>query len=485
VAKRWALIVAAGNPHYAGIGGPSHADADALAFASALAKIGIPAPQQIVLVGQDATKAVVDSRIRSLAKRLKRDDKLFVYFGMRAFVIRNELHLACWDTLPDEPQRTSFDAVEMMKLLSKNIDTPLISFVDYSAGPLIPTAMDGDVAIFDGENSVCGFASCSSGESSMAVGKPLRGLWMNLVVDALSGSHAAARDEKGRLTALSLDAFLRQEFPRKLRAAFGPGTVQTPTRFGSLSDVVLDESIQTSGHRADEFFSNAVGLARISFQGESRSKVKELSGYRKSFALPDRASASSNKFIARLAREEIDHDLGDAFNRVIREYGYKRKDLATNIDRDGVGTLRTPDLEYSITPTLDPDDPAFIVWSREIGQFSGLATVRTPAFDAAFGRVVDRLVFTFDVPLKVAALVDRLEDRPFTGMTIVPAPDGQSCVIRLSGTNGSILVETHSLTVRGRPGESGDLLTSLFAFFDSTGPLTDLPALSPKRPTRA
>jgi hypothetical protein len=213
--------------------------------------------------------------------------------------------------------------------------------------------------------------------------------------------------------------------------------------------------------------------------------VKDLSNYRKSFAVPDRASASSNKFIARLAKDEIERDLRDTFDRVVRDYGYKRKDLSTNIDRDGVGTLRTPDLEYSITPTLDPDDPAFIMWHREIGQFSGLTTVRTPAFDAAFGRVVDRLVFTFDAPLNVVTLIDRLEDRPVKGLTVVPAPDGQSCVIRLSGTNGSILVESQSLTVRGRPGDPGDLLSSLFAFFDSTGPLNDLPALSPKRPARA
>ena len=143
MAKRWALIVAAGNPHYAGIGGPSHADADALAFASALAKSGMPASQQIVLVGQNATKAVVDSRIRSLAKRLKRDDKLYIYLGTRVLLIRNVLHFTCWDTLPDDPQRTSVDIVEMLKLLSKN-DTHLITFVDYSAGPPIPNTLEGN-----------------------------------------------------------------------------------------------------------------------------------------------------------------------------------------------------------------------------------------------------------------------------------------------------------------------------------------------------
>lgn len=484
MAKRWALIVAAGNPHYAGIGGPSHADADALAFAAVLTKFGIPESQQIVMIGPDATVAVAQSRIRSLAKRLKRDDTLFVYFGMRALMIRNALHLACWDTLPDDPERTALDAVETVKMLSRNLIAPLMVFVDHSAGPPVAAATEGDVALFDGEASVCGFASCTRGESSMAVGKPLRGLWMNLVLDAVTGS-PAARDRSGRLTASSLDAFLRQEFPRKLRAAFGPGTVQTPTRFGTMADLVLDDAIRTSGQRADEFFTNAVGLARISFRGESRSKVKDLSGYRKSFTIPDRASASSNKFIARLAKEEIERDLGDAFDRVMRDYGYKRKELATNLDRDGAGTLRTPDLEYSITPTLDPDDPAFIVWHREIGQFSGLATVRTPAFVAAFGRVVDRLVFTFDAPLNVVAWIDRLEDRPVKGMTVLPTPDGHSCVIRLSGANGSILVESQSLTVRGRPGDPDDLLSSLFTFFDSTGPLNDLPLLSPKRAARA
>lgn len=480
MAKRWALIVAAGNPHYPGIGGPSHADADATAFAKAFATIAIPASQHVVMIGPQATMAVLESRIRSLARRLKRGDVLFVYWGGRAFTLRDRIRFTCWDSLPDDLPGTSIDVSDAFKTLSKNLTEPILCWFDSSTGPLLPGTTDADFKAWNNLEMVCGFASCQSGETSMAVGKSLRGIWSNLMLDAISCMPPVARDSQGRLTAQSLDAFIRQEFPRKLRAAFGPGTAQTPIRFGRSDEVVIDEARNSAGDHAHEYFAGETGLARIAFRGESRSKVKDLAGYRKSFTMPEHSSVASNKFIARLARDEIDRDLRDAFDRVIRDYGCKRKDLSIQIDRDGIGTLRTPDLEYIVTPSLDPNDPAIILWQREIGQFSSLATVRTPAFDSAFGKFVDRLVFTFDAPLDVAAWIDRLEEDPVKGVTLQPAPDGRSCELRLTGMTGSILVEPDHITVRGRPGSTNDLLISLLSFFETTYPSGNITALKVK-----
>jgi hypothetical protein len=479
VSKRWALIVAAGNPQYPGIGGPSHADADAAAFVRAFADIGIPASQQVVQIGPQATLAVVESRIRSLAKRLKRGDVLLVYWGTRAFSVRDRIRFACWDTLPDDLQGTTIDVADAIKTLSRNLTVPIQCWFDCTSGPPLPGATEVDFTTWNDPETICGFASCQSNELSMAIGKPLHGIWSSLILDAFSGMQLTARDDCGRLTAHSLDAFIRQEFPRKLRAAFGPGMVQTPVRFGRLDNVVIDEAGNPSGGQSNEYFANDATLARIAFRGETRSKVKDLAGYRKSFAVPEHASTASNKFIARLARNDVDRDLRDIYDRVIRDYGYKRKELSIQIDRDGIGTLRTPDLEYIVAPKLDPVDPANIIWHREIGQFSNLTTIRTPAFDSAFGKLVDRLVFTFDAPLDVTAWIDRLEDHPVKGLTLMPAPDGRSCELRIQGMAGSIHIETNCVTVRGRPGSPNDLLISLFSFFERTGShrnSTSLPA---------
>ena len=113
--ERWAFLVAVGNPHYAGIGGPSHADADAAALSLALVSAGIPLSKQTLLVGADATKAVVESKARTVAKKLKKGDELIVFLAMRRFGWRGKHSICCWDTLADDPCGTALDLADFFE----------------------------------------------------------------------------------------------------------------------------------------------------------------------------------------------------------------------------------------------------------------------------------------------------------------------------------------------------------------------------------
>jgi hypothetical protein len=470
VSNRWAFFLAVGSPRYAGVGGPSHAESDAAALAKTLATVGYPPSRQLMLCGPDATKAVVESKAKAFAKRMKKGDRVLMFVAARRFDLEGSVHFACWDTLPEDPAGTGLRVGDVFDTLSPARIGSAVAFVDLTDGPAIP-GTDDVPAVFP--TTVPGLASCEWGETSHAVGTPPRGLWASLVIESLTADK--------HLSTVSLRDVLVREFPRRLRAAFGPGTVQTPTTFGPDADVPITEAESSDGP-GPAF--DASRIARIVFRGESRSRFKDLAGYRKSFATPDRVTASANKFAARVAGADVEKDLGETFDRVVREYGYKRRDVSVSTDRDGTGVLRTPDFEYLVTVTLDPAEPTTVVWHREVGQFADTATVRSPAFNATFGRVVDRLAFEFESPWDVAGFVDRFEDRPTPGTTVKPSPDGSTCEVRFAGLAGAIELSKSGLVVRGKPGAPGDLLAALFHFFGATTPAERpaLPAKSRKRP---
>ena len=61
------------------------------------------------------------------------------------------------------------------------------------------------------------------------------------------------------------------------------------------------------------------------------------------------------------------------------------------------------------------------------------------------------------------------------------ASDGGSCDIALAGFAGRVTVDRHTLTVRGRAGNSAGLLDQFLAFLRTVGPLGERKALPPAR----
>jgi hypothetical protein len=218
----------------------------------------------------------------------------------------------------------------------------------------------------------------------------------------------------------------------------------------------------------------------VAFRTDSTGRVKDLSGFRKTYRLPDHAGPSARKFVAKCSAADLRADLDAVFESAREHLGYKRKDIDTAVSADGFGSLRTPDFEYTVTMTLDAADPTQVVWRREIGQFADVGFVRGSGFEAVFGRTFDRLAFEFASPVDVGELVDRLEDRPPDGVRVSVESDGSACEVTLAGFGGSVRVERGELTVRGRCGDSAGLLDQFLAFVNRVGPLGEPLALPAK-----
>jgi hypothetical protein len=217
-------------------------------------------------------------------------------------------------------------------------------------------------------------------------------------------------------------------------------------------------------------------LKRVAFRVETTGRVKDLRGFAKGHSVPDQASDFARRFVARLAADEIRTDLDDTYQALRDGFGFKRRELESSLD-EGVGVIRTPKFDYSVSAGLDPADPSQVVWRREIASLQDPATVRTPEFQRAFGTVFNSLVFEFATPLAVDEFVDRVEEDDRPGVKVRVASDSSSCEITLTGFIGAIRVTRSALTIEGRTSLSAaSLLDQFFEFVQRFSRMPQLPS---------
>lgn len=491
MSDRWALLVAIDTHQDPTLGAVPYAEAGAKAAAEALAAVGYAKKNQTLLVGSQATQGAILSRVRKLKRQMKKGDELLVWVDAHGFSHKGDGVLVAWDTLPDDLVESGVSVGGLVKDLTASKASQIVFLFDVGAGPKPSMAFPADAtpwldfdqlsALFDvSPKGVCLTATVGDEESLMAA--PLKAsVWTHLVLEALSGRAAKAVTADGTVTAASLQRFLEDELPRVVRRHFSGSPGQSPRLFGDQNGgaVVADLS-ELLAARTGGGLLDPARLRRIVFRAESRGRVKDLSGFRKNFRLPDGTGPSTRKFVAKCAADDLRADL-DAVYEVVREkFGYKRRDVDTSAGLDGYGSLRTPDFEYTVSVAQDPDSPTDVVWKREVGQVTDVDVVRGDEFEAAFGKLFDQLAFEFAVPVDVGDLVDRLEDTPASGRKVNIESDGSACEITLAGFAGAVRVERTALTIRGRAGTSGGLLDQFLAFVSQVGPLGEPPALPPR-----
>ncbi|HET6573416.1 MAG TPA: hypothetical protein VFG68_07430 [Fimbriiglobus sp.] len=489
MADRWALVIAIDNFLDPEWGLVPFAESGARALADALAAAGYPAERQFVLLGSQATKTVIESRLRKLKKVVRRGDDVLAYVAGCGFSRAGTGSLTCWDTLPDDPAETALPVADLVSGLTATRAGQVVVLLDVGLGAPLPDAAPADMrpaldadelaSLFGDSSKAVGLTSARPEEPAYAAARLKAGVWTALLIDTLTGRAAKALDPDGHVTAASLQRFVEGEMPRLLRKHFDSGDVQTPQLYGehNAGAVIADLSHLTGG----DGLLDPGRLRRVAFRSESLGRVKDLTNWRKTFDLPDNARPSAKKFVARVATADVKADLDEVYEAARDRLGYKRKDLDAATGPDGFGVLRTPDFEYTVTAALDVEDPTRVAWRREVGGFADPGFVRGPGFDAVFGKLFDQLVFEFAVPVDVEALVDRLEDRPPKGVKVRVASDGHSCDVTLAGFAGRVTVDRHTLTVRGRAGDSAGLLDQFLAFLRTVGPLGERAALPPAR----
>jgi hypothetical protein len=435
-------------------------------LAARLEGVGVAKARQTLLIGSAATRSAAESRLRRLGTSLQQGDTVWFVFAGPAFHEGGRGFLACADTLADDRAATALAVADVLNLLGATGAT--VRFLLDAPG----VSDDELAALFPEDGQAVALTAGEEGQPSHAAGG--RRLWLRLVGDALAGEAPAAIDGEA-LTAASLTEWLNKELPRVVRKVISAPKKQTPQRFGP-ADGLLANVTATAKRQPQRL--DLKQLKRIVFRGESRDRVKNLSGFQKNFKVPEAATPSAQKWTYRMAADDLRAQVEETYNALREELGFKRKDLESTVGADGLGFIRTPGFDFAVSVSLDPDDPTSVVWRREVSQVADPDVLRTDGFRKVFGTVLDTLQFDFEHPLDVEELVDRIEDDPPPGVKVRVASDASACDVTVQGFAGRIHVERASLRVEGPPGLSPEsLVEQFFAFQRRFGGKKGLPAL--------
>jgi hypothetical protein len=466
MADRLALVIGVESYLDAALPAAAHAESDAAAFARALEPLGFSRDSQIVLLGAQATKTAIESRLRKLVKAPPCAAELFVFFAGLASRSAGRDCLVCHDSQADDLAETSVSLRSLLEALGGSNCSRVALFLDPRAGlsgePL--SLQELTAFVRKAPARVC-FVSCSAGESSHTSGALKAGVWAHHVVEALTGKASLALEGGRLLTADSLQAHLAQEVPRTLRSTFREAPAQAPElliadgeRF-VLADVadVVDATAPTADPRLQP-------LKRGSLRGEGQAKVKSLAGYRKFHRVPDRVNAGARKFVADLAAEDVKADVDAVYAAVREQMQYKRRDVEGSADR-GTGIVRTPDFEYSVSVDLADDDPTTVVWRREVAGIRDPEVVLGKPFGQVFGEMFDTLVFEFTRPFDIETWVDHIEDAMPAGVKLRTASDCSSCDVAVKGNASVIRLFRDRVEIHGRKTPSSKGLVEAFLSF--------------------
>src|SRR5262245_45911473 len=300
------------------------AEADARALAAALEGVGFTAVDRLMLTGSAATKTAVESRLRQVARGLSARDEVHFFYSGHGFSAGGKSCLACRDTLLDDLAPTSLILSDVWSLL-RTTHCRLNLFLDAAprefAKPL-PEGVeaglsDEELADWLGDDTIAAcFVSARSGEVSHVAGSLKRRVWSHHLIEAFTGSAREALTD-GLLTAGSLQTYLEHEVPRTLRKVLSVPVRQTPAAFGKdlhLPGRMLADLNPVLASRKNQVNADLQQLRRVVFRSETRGKVKDLSGYQKGHRVPDQVTPSVEKFITRIAADDVRVDVEETFN---------------------------------------------------------------------------------------------------------------------------------------------------------------------------
>jgi hypothetical protein len=208
---------------------------------------------------------------------------------------------------------------------------------------------------------------------------------------------------------------------------------------------------------------NAV-FRRLSFVGEVLSRVKNLSGWKKSFSVPDSANSRGQAYVAGIAAGDLKQDIDAVYDSLRQAFGFKRRELSVAGPADGTGTIVTPDFSYSISVSLNAADPTQIVWTRSVDGISEPRMVASETFARVFDGMFRTLQFALPGPIDVEDCIDAIEDAELGNVTVDYDREATYCELRFTEAAGAIRITANTLAIVEKgPAKIGALLSSLKA----------------------
>ena len=427
-------------------------------------------PRKQVLVGPSATKARCESALRRLVGSLKQKDSCVLLLSAPAFEADGQLYCLCADSWPEDPAGTSL-AIEPFLASLAATKAAVWAFLDVGA-PDAGLGFDWGFSAATLSDAITGRLAVTIPQSGDERGlvsdrKKVRLGWLPLIESLTKADTRILNDEGG----WQLSGFAEM-FPQRLKEIIleeTPNTLaMTPKTFGDVSSLPpLADLAELLRQRLASSMPTPEHVRRMSLQATTREKVRNLQNFRKGYSIPDAVTPSAEKFIRKIASEEVKQDIDATFQSLRESMGWKRKEMEVVMERDGSGFIRTPGFEYAMRCDLDPEEPSWVIFTREVGRVTDLTLVRSEGFADAFGRAFSRVQLDFEPPIDLEEVADRLEDSPPAKTRVEISPSLEYVKLTLDGFKGEISLEPTKLVVHAH-GESrvNTLLDAFLNFYE-------------------
>lgn len=450
MAAKFALIVAVETYQDKKITPVTYAENDATQLSLALQELEFDSSCQVVLLNADATKATIESKLRTIAGQLPVDDEFIFFYAGHGFSENDHNYITCYDTQWGDLTYTSISLQSILQTIRSSKSGKKILFLDCChSGVLIDENMrglladfsDDELTVFLKDAEFCvGFSSCKTDEKSYPSSALKHGIWTYHLVQALKGKAPPALERGGMLTGSSLQSYLAVEVPRTLRKARSDGAVQNPRFFGNASHDFLIADIrpvlEACRAKAQPHLQQ---LKRVLFSRERIGNVRSLSGFVKGHHVPDRVSSTTESFLARISSKDVEEEANEFFRLLREKFGYKRQDIECSVNK-GSASILTKDFEVSIIITLNAENPSEYIWRVEVFNIRNPAIVESEEFNNVFPSTFTALEFEPVENISVEQVVDAIENLNLREVTIDYPADLSSCTIKIEGFSGNIFV---------------------------------------------
>lgn len=422
------------------------AAADVQAMSAALAELGYAELDQVVLIDGQATKTIIESKIRRTLRSLSAEDSLLIYVAAHGFADRGKSYLVCHDTQAADLVATSIPWSSLLTQLRDTECERALLFVDSCSGGLgkvdfEPFAHDELSHHFaNQEKQVC-LVACDVGETSWPALKLQHGAWASQVIAAFAGAAKSALVNKELLTAKSLQTFLETSLPRVLQKSSSDKRTQTPVCFGpSSGEFLLADLADVLANRTASGKPAAENVLHVTLLNEQVESIRSLAGFKKTDKVPNAVNSYARSLVAELGSGPIEADVNEVREALRRHFSFKRKDLDSAAPGDGTGSILTPYFVYSVTVTLNPANPAEIIWRRQITDIKEPEQVLSPAFESVFPKTFSTVEFAPPQPIDLPAFIDQLEETADERVKINYDPAATWCRLSMLGLLGQIEV---------------------------------------------
>ncbi len=470
-----AIAVAVENYSDRRIKSVDYAAADATEFVQALEQHGLAPADQLILIDNAATKAVIESKLHSWISRLASDDVLYFYCVGRGFTEQGRNYIACHDTVVSDLTGTSLSLEWLCGQFQESACQKIALFLDTREDvPLAPTRgktretelVESPFFEFfqESEQRLC-FAACQLGQSSRSHGSLKHGIWASHLLQALNGDAPLSLDKSNRLTAASLHNFLKSEVPRSVRNLFTGTQVQTPAVYGTISsDFLIANLDPILTARRGTLDSSEQQLRSVRLFHEQKMPVKSLSGFCKGNFIPDRINDAAESFLAKIAEKEVEEDIDQVHDGLKSVFKFKRRDTKATVDGSS-GSIVTPYFDYEVTVSLNPDKPSEALFRRQVTSIRQPEMVFCEEFDEVFQGKFDRLEFGAQRTLNIEQLVDQIESLESDEIDVSYNKEVTRCSIHITGSQVQIEVTADHFCLTQSARQSPKALIQ--SFFDA------------------